>query len=280
MNYHTNNSHVESATLLVKNLAKMTNFYTQIIGLKQISQAENQVNLGAGNKILLTLKTHKNVTLKQTPTQGLYHIAFLLPTRENLARILYNLMIKQVELQGLSDHGVSEAIYLADPENNGIELYVDRVREEWPLNENGEIEMFTERLNYVSLLSTVKTPGFNGFDDEAILGHLHLNVSEIKNPTNFFVNLLNFEIQQNLYDTALFVSTNNYHHHIAFNTWSYFAPLQEENQTGLISYKIKTNKESLEKIVSKLTLANYEFKIENNMLTTKDTNNTTVEIYY
>ncbi|MCX7622922.1 MAG: VOC family protein [Thermomicrobium sp.] len=152
---------------------------------------------------------------------GLYHTAIVLPHRAELARVLAQLVERRWPLAGASDHGVSEALYLADPEGNGLELYVDRPRERWPRASRDALAMVTEPLDVRDLLRELERhPGlWTRMPAEARVGHVHLQVSSLHLAERFYVELLGFEVTQRSYPGALFVSVGGYHHHLGFNVW-------------------------------------------------------------
>lgn len=238
MNYHNSNTiHIKSVELLVKNLKQITEFYTNIIGLNIINEQENFVVLSA-NKLepLITLITQENVE-KKTRTQGLYHFALLLSNKTGLANVFYHILKNNYPITGLSDHGVSNAIYLEDPEGNGIELYCDKNESEWP-TENGKPTMFTKSLSIDYLLSQKSNDEFEKINPNTILGHLHLQVANVKKSKEFYENIIGFKLFLNYLNSAMFLSSSNYHHHLEINDWMGNAPLKKQNQVGLVSYTL------------------------------------------
>jgi len=148
---------ISSAGIRTANLAGLREFYEDVLGLEAVHGDDGTLGLFADIDLepLVTVEEDADAAPRQEFTTGLYHVAFLMPNRKELARILARLSEKRYPLQGFADHGVSEAIYLADPDGNGVELYADRPREEWP-RKNGELEMFTHPLDLEGLLSEIK----------------------------------------------------------------------------------------------------------------------------
>jgi catechol 2,3-dioxygenase len=170
----------------------------------------------------------------------LYHFAVLLPDREALGRSLYRLAATQTALQGAADHWFSEAIYLADPEGNGIELYRDRPRAEWPAMDevaqrgNGYFDLR-------QLLNAVQRPPQPGewIDAGTRLGHMHLRVSDIPSADRFYIDALGFDLMMRYGGRAGFVSAGGYHHHVAYNTWeSAGAPIPAPGSAGLSAFSV------------------------------------------
>lgn len=226
---------VGEVQLVVSDLERSVTFYQNALGFRVLDRQEGRAVLGAGSRRLLTLVEQPGA--KPAPrTTGLYHFAVLLPDRRSLARLLYHMAETEVRVQGASDHGVSEALYLADPDGNGIELYRDREREEWPLDEAGKMEMGTEELDIDDLVMELQdglTP-WEGLPDGTRIGHVHLRVRNIPEAEAFYTGILGFQLMQRYGSAASFVSAGGYHHHIGMNSWqSAGAPPPPPTATGL-----------------------------------------------
>ncbi len=152
---------------------------------------------------------------------GLYHAAILLPHRVELARVLRHLVERRWPLAGVSDHSVSEALYLADAEGNGLELYADRPRELWPRSPREGVAMVTEPLDVRGLLRELDASPdpWRAMPSDARVGHVHLQVSSLELAERFYVDLMGFEVMQRSYPGALFVAAGGYHHHLGLNIW-------------------------------------------------------------
>lgn len=204
--------------LRVANIDRQLAFYQQIIGLQLHRKEGNTVFLGTGADDLLALiRTPDGVSRRGQ--NGLYHFALLLPTREYLARALNHLMTTQTPLQGVSDHIVSEAVYLADPEGNGIELYADRPREHW--YRNGVFQLATLPLDVADLLGTITPPASRDYSmpSDTIMGHIHLHVDAIPTAIAFYRDVMGMQLMAEM-SSAAFLSYDGYHHHIGVNTWA------------------------------------------------------------
>jgi len=154
-------------------------------------------------------------------TTGLYHFAILTSSRAALARSLRRLAEVRWPLSGASDHLVSEALYLDDPDGNGIEIYSDRPRDAWP-RRNGQIQMATDPLDFDSLLAELERDHqpWDGLAPDTVIGHAHLHVADLRTTEDFYHGVLGFDIIQHYGPSALFVSAGGYHHHIGLNTWA------------------------------------------------------------
>lgn len=255
MGFHREpNTFVSQVNLKVANLERSLTFYQEVIGLQMLQQTNSTADLTAdGKTVLVTIQQPDDVVPKQGRTTGLYHFALLLPTRADLGRLLKHFLQVRYPLQGASDHLVSEAIYLADPDGNGIEVYADRPASGWSWN-NGEVEMATVALDAESLLAEGEGEEWNGMPAGTIMGHIHLHVSELQKTEEFYTKGLGFEVVTRYGGQALFISTGKYHHHIGLNTWNGVgAPPAAENSVGMESYTmVFPSEEKREQILSQL----------------------------
>jgi len=247
-------------TLIVADLAAMVQFYQTIIGLKLRQQNGLEASLGTAEEDIVILREQPQAHQPGRAT-GLYHLAILLPSRPALADWLAYVAQQRYPLQGASDHLVSEAIYLADPEGNGLEIYRDRPREQWPTH-GSEVRMATDPLDFQALLAERSTPGWSGVPAGTRLGHVHLRVHDLNQAYHFYVELLGFDLMQR-YPGALFVSAGGYHHHLGLNTWETAgAPPPPSNTLGLHHYTIALPDEAEQtRLVERLRAANH--KLEN-----------------
>jgi catechol 2,3-dioxygenase len=232
-------SYASEITIKVSNLERSILFYKQIIGLQVLRQDAGRAELTAdGNTVLIGLVQPPAIEPKAARSAGLYHFALLLPNRPALASALAHLIHTGWPLQGASDHLVSEAIYLADPDGNGIEIYADRPSESWSW-EGGMVMMDTAALQAEELLAMGEKLSWNGMPGDTIMGHIHLHVSDLKAAEEFYVKGLGFNIAAEYGGQALFLSTGNYHHHIGINTWNGIgAPPARENAPGMKEFKL------------------------------------------
>jgi catechol 2,3-dioxygenase len=211
------NTTVGAVTLGVGDLAKMVQFYNQVVGLNVINRSEASAELGIGKKPLVILE--KKSGGKEFPrSTGLYHMAILLPSRKDLGHWLTHLISSQYPLNGAGDHIVSEALYLSDPEGNGIEMYRDRPRDKWEYTENGP-RMDTLPVDLESLRAGASHEKFEGLPAGTVMGHVHLKVNNVASAVEFYRDTLGFDLMATL-PGAAFLSAGGYHHHIGVNMWN------------------------------------------------------------
>jgi len=205
--------------LTVADLERSLDYYRSNIGLEVMEQGAGRASLGAGRDELLVLVEEPGARPADGYT-GLFHFALLVPTRVDLARWLAHAARDRVQLAGLSDHAVSEAIYLRDPDHHGIEIYADRPRAQWE-GKVGEL-MTTFPLDTGSLLGELDDPAtepFDGLPAGTVMGHVHLRVASIPEAVAFYRDVLGFGLVAQLGNQAAFLSAGGYHHHLGANTW-------------------------------------------------------------
>lgn len=206
--------------LTVSDFKRALPFYQDVLGL-QLNRRENGIAyLGAGGKDIVVLTENPSAKRARRAT-GLYHFAILAPSRLALAQALKRIAERQVPVHGFADHLVSEAIYLPDPDDNGIEIYRDRPRNEW-YDAHGRLQMATEPLDLDDLLRELDGHDsmWQGLAPETRLGHMHLHVAHIAAAEKFYIDVLGFDLMARYGPSASFTSAGGYHHHIAFNTWA------------------------------------------------------------
>jgi len=230
------NIYVGEVNIKVKNLDYSLIFYQNIMGFQVLEKSEHKAVLTTdGIKPLLTLEQPKEVVAKTGRTSGLYHFAILLPSRADLAVFLRHMVQTGYPL-GAADHYVSEALYLNDPDGNGIEVYRDRPSSEWKWN-NGLVEMATEELDGNGIIAESEAE-WSGLPAGTLMGHIHLHVSNLQKAEEFYTKGLGFEVVS-YYPQAAFLSTGRYHHHIAINTWQgEGAATPPKNSVGLNWYTL------------------------------------------
>ncbi len=207
--------------LTVADLDASITFYRDVIGLELLASTGAAAALGAGAAPMLVLTGLPGARPQPRRATGLYHVALLMPTRRDLARSLRRLVDTHYPLQGASDHLVSEALYLADPDGHGLELYADRPRAAWPVQDR-QVTMATDALDLRGLLGELGPDTVTGpfaVDAATTVGHIHLRVADLGDAERFYHGGLGFDVTQRSYPGALFLSAGGYHHHIGANIW-------------------------------------------------------------
>jgi catechol 2,3-dioxygenase len=214
--------------LAVADLAGAAAFYERAIGLRRLDGDDGAVRLGAAEgPPLVELRSAPDAPPRPRRSCGLFHLALLVPDRRSLAQALLRAVVGGGALTGASDHLVSEALYLHDPEGNGIELYRDRPREQWSRDERGELAMATLPLDLDALLAELpaaerepEAAAASAMPTGTTLGHVHLQVAELPAAEAFYAGALGFDVTVRSYPGALFLAVDGYHHHVGLNTWS------------------------------------------------------------
>ena len=203
----------------VSDLGRSVDYYRVAVGLEVLERGADRASLGTGGGELLVLVEEPGARSARGYS-GLYHFALLVPERSQLAAWLAHAARDGVPLVGLSDHDVSEALYLADPDGHGIEIYRDRPRATWE-GHVGE-RLTTMPLDVDSLLGELDDPAsapFEGLPDGTTMGHVHLKVADIPSSVGFYRDVLGFDLTAQLGEQAAFLSAGGYHHHVGANTW-------------------------------------------------------------
>lgn len=259
-------AHIGMVALKVENLPLMSEFYQEIIGLDVKKQTETEIQLGNQEDEKILLRLQKVTPQKKSQsTTGLYHIAFLLPERKDLGDSLYHLLKVNYPLAGASDHGYSEAIYLTDPEGNGIEIYRDKPKEVWTIESDGRIEGITIEMDAEGVLGEA-TGNFRGMPSGTTVGHVHLTVADLAKTEDFYVELIGMSLKSTLQNSAKFIAAGDYHHHIGTNIWSgrHLPPLPEDMR-GLNYFTIEVPlAEDTQAIALRLNDAEYPFEWREN----------------
>ncbi len=208
---------IAQASINVQSLERTFRFYSSILGLDEVDGTPNGVWLGMGDTPLLEL-VHTPDAPRTLGAPRLFHLALLYPTRTDLAAVVHRLTGLGAPLQGASDHGVSEAVYLADPEGNGLEVYRDRTPDEWP-TDDGLLAMQTLPLDLEGLLSEAPDSETWRTPPTTRIGHVHLRVSNVPEAESFYRDVIGLDLMQRYGESASFFSAGGYHHHVAVNTW-------------------------------------------------------------
>lgn len=249
-------AHIGRVSLTVRDLDRSVLFYRDVLGFTAVGShidgaASTAITLGpAGGRGLIELHEDSHAVPKPKRSTGLYHFAILVPSRAALGRSLRRLFDKRWPLSGASDHLVSEALYLDDPDGLGIEIYRDRPRAEWPIS-NGQLAMATDPLD---LQGVYDEPGAEsalaGLDAGTVIGHVHLHVPHLDTAEQLYCGRIGFEPTVRGYPGALFVAAGGYHHHLGLNTWTGVgAPPPPENAVGLRTFTIEAGSLGVEDVV-------------------------------
>ena len=263
--------------LTVRDLARSIAWYQEALGLQLHSHGETVAALGDGNETLVILVEDPEARPAGRGTAGLYHYALLYPTREDLARAAARLAATRTQIDGASDHGFHEAIYLPDPDGNGIELAADRARELWP--EHGDAAAARPRpLDFASLMATVAgEPPITVVPAGVRMGHVHLYVGDVPDAVAFYRDVLGFDLNSD-YGVAAFLSADGYHHHVAVNTWNGVgATAPPEHTAGLRRWTATLpTADALDALRGRLSAAKIRFRDVEGALVTADPFGTTV----
>ncbi|MED4582354.1 VOC family protein [Brevibacillus choshinensis] len=256
-------THIGLVTLKVSSLQKSLAFYRDVVGLQILQEQQSYADLTADGvqPLVRLVEVPEAVVLPRRAAAGLYHFALLLPDRHSLGLSLRHLIESGIHI-GHSDHLVSEALYITDPDNNGIEIYADRARELWQRDEHGEYIMGLDPIDKEGLLAEVGSTEWNGLPPETIIGHIHLHVSNLAKSRDFYTEVLGFDSTAHMDQSAWFVSAGGYHHHIGMNTWAGVGtPLAPPKAAGLAHYAIVLpNEQDVQFIRERLSAANIPFQ--------------------
>jgi catechol 2,3-dioxygenase len=262
-------------SLTVRDLDRARGLYEKVVGLEELGREGPAVRLGTPDgRPLVELVSDPQAPLRPPRTTGLLHLAILVPDRAELARSLRRLANARWPLAGASDHLVSEALYLADGEGNGIEIYSDRPRKLWR-RDGGEIEMATLPLDLQDLageLDAADAELDTGLPDGTLIGHVHLNVADLAAAEAFYGDLLGLDVTARGYPGALFLSAGGYHHHIGLNTWrGEGAPPPPAGAAGLRAFELTLpDARALESAVERLRDGGVEVFGSERMATARD----------
>lgn len=231
-------THIGAVRLRTRGIEDVATFYRETLGLREQHRTSAGVDFGnADGTPLIRLEYAPKAERRPPRANGLYHFALLFPDRPELGAAIRDVAAADHPFHGFADHLVSEAAYLADPEDNGIELYRDRPRAEWQIRES-TILMATELLDVPALLAEADfTPSPPGRSSLLRMGHVHLHVASNQRSAEFYTKVIGFDVTNRDYPGALFMSAGGYHHHIAVNEWGTRTP-PPPGTTGLVDFEI------------------------------------------
>jgi catechol 2,3-dioxygenase len=263
-------------SLIVRNLDEMLDFYVKELGLKIGAQSSDRLELRPSKESLeplLILRSNANAGMSPMDAAGLYHYALLLPDRKSLAAAYLSLGKAGVIFDGHADHLVSEALYLTDPEGNGIEIYADRPRDRWKFDEDGQVQMATQPLDIDSLLqelSGAPQENITAIPEATRIGHIHLKVTNLERSVAFYHQFLGLDLM-NYWGSAAFLSVGGYHHHIGINTWESLSGLARRTDwSGLEFFTMKIAGTQAGELSAKLVHSPYVYSMESDRLFLSD----------
>jgi len=269
--------------LRVSDLKQSLAFYRDLLGLKKVKRLDTTVRLSASDEQspIVMLTEESSARPRPLHSAGLFHAAFILPDRKELAKMFKRLYDHQWPFEGFADHGVSEALYLADPDGNGIEIYADRPRAQWP-RRHGELQMGTGELDLKSLFSELRENGeaWTGIHPDTTIGHIHLQVSNLQKAELFYHQLLGFDVTQQTFPGALFLSAGGYHHHIGLNIWNSKdgSPLAQD-AVGLIRFGIEIpDRQTKSELKDRVVQSRYWNSAEGRQFLIRDEDNIAINI--
>ena len=248
-----------AVSLTVRDAGRAREFYERVVGLRALEGPGDSVRLGAGDEenTLVELNGRPDAPQRPPGTTGLFHLAIVVPTRRDLARALRRVVEAGWSLAGASDHLVSEALYLSDPDGNGIEVYRDRPREQWS-REDGMLRMATLPLDLRDLAAEdAESRSEPAMAAGTRIGHVHLQVGDLGEAEAFYAGTLGFEVTVRGYPGALFVAAGGYHHHVGLNTWAGAgAPPPPLGSVGLRTFEVLLpGGEELERVLERAEAA-------------------------
>jgi len=248
--------------LTVSDLERSLAYYQRSLGMQVQRQDGQTAYLGAGEDNLLVL-TEVPGARRFPRTTGLYHFALLVPSKLELAKTLRNLVESGPGIDGASDHLVSEALYLSDPDGNGIEIYRDRPRETWQFDQE-HVRMAVDPLDFRSLMAELENSptDWHGLHPDTVLGHMHLHVSDLQAAQDFYTQVIGFDLMLSYGNSAAFLSAGGYHHHLGINTWNGVgAPPPPPESVGLRNFVIRVpGTEDLQALERRLQAADVPFE--------------------
>jgi catechol 2,3-dioxygenase len=258
-------THLGRVRLQVADLGRSLLFYENVLGMRVLDRATDSASLGPHGEDREIVHLQQLLSARPVPRRGLlglYHFAILLPDRASLGRFVAHLAETGV-YAGMSDHFVSEAVYLTDPDGLGIEVYADRPRDAWRYDER-QLQMATNHLDVDDLVRSARGEPWIGMPPGTVLGHVHLYVDDIDKAESFYHEALGFDKVVWSYPGALFMSAGGYHHHLGTNTWAKGAPPATDADARLLEWEILVpTKKDTDQAAQNVMSAGYEAKPEN-----------------
>ncbi len=266
-------THLGYVRLIINDMERSLDYYQRGIGFKLNRREDDVAYLGVGGDDDLLVLVERPDAPRTPGTTGLYHFAILTPSRLALAQSLKNLIDTGTPLGGASDHLVSEALYLTDPDGNGIEIYRDRPRDEWTYKD-GEVQMAVEPFDFDGVLAELygNAEAWAGLLPETVIGHVHLHVANLQEAEMFYRDVVGFELMTDYMGSAAFLAAGGYHHHLGINTWKGVgAPPRPVDAVGLDYFTIVLpNEDECTRLIDRLTQAGVTYKMRDDGLFVRD----------
>lgn len=249
--FFSKDTHIGAVHLNVNFMDNSVKFYHEILGMDIIEHTSSFSALGVNDSVLIYLYQTNHARVQ---TAGLFHFALLVPSRAALGNIFYHLIKTEYPLAGASNHDVSEAIYLQDPEGNGIEIYRDVPSNEWQFEANGNIVMGTSEMDYAAVIEANHNRPFDGMPKDTIIGHMHLSVIDLNQSIAFYNELFGLDVMTRYGSQAAFMATAGYHHHLGLNTWQHQTERARLDYPGLRKFDLNIpNEEDLQHFLETLS---------------------------
>jgi catechol 2,3-dioxygenase len=268
-------------TLTVADLRRSIDYYENAIGLSVSSREDGTARLGVPGRDLLVLEQQPGVRPGRGTNTGLYHFALLLPERHYLGAWLAHAAGSHVHLTGASDHFVSEALYLRDPDGHGIEIYSDRPRDTWTKLPDGSLNIGTVPLDLQDLMrANASGEALERLPDGTVMGHIHLQVAHLEEARRFYTDAIGLDLMIEIPGQASFVSSGGYHHHLGMNVWAGVgAPPAPPDQARLTRAALEVESEAaLDAVESRLADAGAEAVRDDGRLLVEDPSRNPLEL--
>ena len=255
--------HIGAVGLIARDVDLLTGYYQNLLGLTVLERAPKLAKLGVNGATLLEIERLPDAKPDDARTAGLYHTAFLMPTRQDHARWILHIARNRVPISGASDHGVSEAFYLDDPEGNGIEVYNDRPKAQWQI-QSGMVVMQTKQLDIEAIVREVDpaNAAYTAAPDGLRIGHIHLRVGNVEQAEQFYRGVVGLDLTRRR-GGATFMSSDGYHHHVGANVWhSDGAGARDKDRAGLAWFSMEAADSTvLDAATARLKAANAEIVV-------------------
>jgi len=252
---------LDQIVLRVRDLDAVLSYYRDVLGFEGTTELSP-----SGGLFTLVLEHVPDAPLRPYPCVGMYHFALLVPDRPALGAILRHLDERNEPLEGMADHLVSEALYLRDPEGNGIEVYRDRPEPDWP-RRDGQVEMAADPLDVDGILAEARAA--TGLHPDTRFGHIHLHGRDLSSGERFFADALGMTVTQRNYRGALFFAAGDYHHHVAVNVWATRDGVPD-GATGLVAYRLRLPSDGLTELRAHLSANGTPYRDEPGAVTLTD----------